>query len=125
MYDPVGVLAVVDTVNVLVYVGDPLFGFTLAARSVPDGEILVIKETDWLVPLTRLTVTVAVLLAPWTTLSLPGLTLTEKSNVVLVGPNDPTCAMAVTHDTADDEAYSPDNQNVLVLVGVGSVPAPK
>jgi len=89
------------------------------------GEILVVKETGWLVPLTRLTVTVAVLLLPWTTLSLLGLTLTEKSNVVLVGPNAPTCAIAVTHDDADDEPYSPDNQKVLVLVGVGSVPAPK
>jgi hypothetical protein len=31
----------------------------------------------------------------------------------------------VTHDVADAEAYSPDNQNVEVLVGVGSVAAPK
>ena len=97
----------------------------MAVRPVADGGTVVVKETGWLVPLTRLTVTVADLALPWTTLSLLGLTPTEKSNVVLVGPNAPTCAMAETHDTADDEAYSPDNQNVLVLVGVGSVPAPK
>lgn len=94
-------------------------------RPVADGEMPVVKETDWLVPLTSVTVTVAVALLPWTTLSLLGFTVTEKSKVVLEGPKDPICAMAVTHETADDEAYSPDNQNVLVLVGVGSVPAPK
>jgi hypothetical protein len=125
VYDPVGVLAVVDVVNVLVNVGVPLVGLTLAVRPAAPGEMLVLRETDWLVPVTRLTVTVAVALLPWTTVPLLGLTLTEKSNVVLAGPKDPTCAMAVTHDDADDEAYSPDSQKVLVLVGVGSVPAPK
>ena len=97
----------------------------MAVRPVADGGTVVVKETGWLVPLTRLTVTVAVLLLPWTTLSLLGLTLMEKSNVVVVGPNAPTCAMAVTHDDAEDEPYSPDNQKVDALVGVGSVPAPK
>ncbi len=97
----------------------------MAVRPVAAGEITGLSETGWLVPLTRPTVTVAVLLLPWTTLSLLGLTLTEKSNVVLAGPKDPTCAIAVTHDEAEDEAYSPDNQKVDVLVGDGSVPPPK
>ena len=97
----------------------------MAVRPVAAGLMLVVRETGWLVPLTRLTVTVAVLLFPWTTLSLDGFTLIENSNVVLVGPKDPTCAIAVTHDEADDEAYSPDNQNVDVLDGVGSVAPPK
>ncbi len=97
----------------------------MAVRPVAVGVMLVASETGWLVPLTRPTVTVAVLLLPWTTLSLDGFTLIEKSNAVLVGPNAPTCAIAVTHDEADDEPYSPDNQNVDVLDGVGSVPAPK
>jgi len=57
-------------------VGVPLVGFTLAVRPVADGLILVLSETDWLVPLTRLTVTVEVVPDPWTTDPLEGLRLT-------------------------------------------------
>jgi len=56
-------------------VGVPLVGFTLAVRPVADGLILVLSETGWLVPLTRLTVTVEVVPDPWTTDPLEGLRL--------------------------------------------------
>jgi hypothetical protein len=57
-------------------VGVPLFGFTFAVRPVAVGLMLVLSETDWLVPLTRLTVTVEVVPDPWTTDPLEGLRLT-------------------------------------------------
>jgi hypothetical protein len=64
VYDPVGVLAAVEIVNVLVYVGVPLVGFTVAVRPVAVGLMLVLSVTVWLVPLTRLTVTVEVVPDP-------------------------------------------------------------
>jgi len=42
---PVGVPAAVPIVNVLVYVGDPLVGFTVAVTPAPDGLTLVLSET--------------------------------------------------------------------------------
>ena len=44
--------------------GVPLVGFTVAVRPVAVGLMLVLSETDWLVPLTRLTVTVEVVPDP-------------------------------------------------------------
>jgi hypothetical protein len=57
-------------------VGFPLVGFTVAVRPVAGGLMLVVSETDWVVPLTRLTVTVEVVPDPWTTDPLDGLRLT-------------------------------------------------
>jgi hypothetical protein len=57
-------------------VGFPLVGFTVAVRPVAEGLMLVLSETDWVVPLTRLTVTVEVVPDPWTTDPLVGLRLT-------------------------------------------------
>jgi len=48
----------------------------VAVRPAADGLILVVSETGWLVPLTRLTVTVEVVPDPWTTDPLVGLRLT-------------------------------------------------
>lgn len=79
VYDPVGVLDVVDIVSVLVNVGLPLVGFTVAVNPVTDGETDVVRLTDWVAPLTRDTVTVEVVPLPWLTLPLAGLRLTEKS----------------------------------------------
>ena len=72
----------VEIVNVLVYVGVPLVGFTVAVRPAVDGLTVVLSETVWLVPLTRPTVTVDVVPDPWTTDPLDGLRLTLKSKVV-------------------------------------------
>ena len=69
-------LVVVEIVSVLVNVGDPLVGLTLAVRPVADGLMLVLSETDCVIPLTRLTVTVDVVPDPWTTDPLEGLRLT-------------------------------------------------
>jgi len=44
-YDPVGVLEVVEIASVLVKVGFPLVGFTVAVRPVADGLMLVPRET--------------------------------------------------------------------------------
>ena len=46
VYDPVGVLDVVDMVSVLVNVGLPLVGFTVAVNPVADGEIDADRLTD-------------------------------------------------------------------------------
>jgi hypothetical protein len=46
VYDPAGVLVVVEIVNVLVYVGFPLVGLTVAVRPVAVGLMLVLSETD-------------------------------------------------------------------------------
>jgi hypothetical protein len=45
-YDPAGVLVVVEIVNVLVYVGFPLVGLTVAVRPVAVGLMLALSETD-------------------------------------------------------------------------------
>lgn len=123
VYDPVGVLAVVNIVNVLVNVGLPLVGLTLAVG--PAGETDVERLTDCVVPLKSETVTVAVVLAPCATVPLLGLILTEKSK----GPGvakAATCPMTVFHVSKPEEArYSPASQKVDAVVGVGSVAAPK
>ncbi len=124
-YDPAGVLAVVEIVSVLVYVGVPLVGFTVAVRPAADGLILVLSETDWVVPLTRLTVTVEVVPEPWATDPLVGLRLTLKSNVP-EALNDPICPMTVFQFwNVESTRYSPATQKVEDEVGVGSVAAPK
>jgi hypothetical protein len=64
VYDPVGVFVAVEIVNVLVYVGVPLVGLTVAVRPAAVGLMLVLSETVVLVPLTRLTVTVDVVPEP-------------------------------------------------------------
>lgn len=79
VYEPAGVDVVVEIVNVLVNVGLPLVGFTVAVSPVAVGEIDVDKVTDCVVPLTRETVTVEVVPLPRTTDPLVGLRLTEKS----------------------------------------------
>ena len=56
--------------------GVPLVGFTVAVRPAADGLMLVLSESDWVVPLTRLTVTVEVVPDPWATEPLVGLRLT-------------------------------------------------
>ena len=89
------------------------------------GLILVLSETAWLVPLTRLTVTVDVVPDPWTTDPLVGLRLTPKSK-------DPDAAKAPTwlmtvfqFWKVEDLRYSASSQKVDAEVGVGSVAAPK
>jgi hypothetical protein len=125
VYDPVGVLVMVEIVNVLVYVGVPLVGFTVAVRPAAVGLMLVLSETVVLVPLTRLTVTVEVVPDPWTTEPLVGLRLTLKSKVVDV-LNDPTWLMTVFQFwKVESFRYSLSSQNVDDVVGVGSVAAPK
>jgi hypothetical protein len=124
-YGPAGVLVVVEIVSVLVYVGVPLVGFTVAVRPVADGLMLVVSETVAVVPLTRLTVTVEVVPVPWTTDPLVGLRLTLKSKVVEV-LNEPICPMTVFQFwNVGSARYSPATQKVEDDVGVGSVAAPK
>jgi hypothetical protein len=119
------VLVVVVIVNVLVYVGFPLVGFTPTVNPIVVGETLAVRLTDWVVPLTRDTVTVAVVLEPLTTEPLFGLMLTEKSNAA-GAPNAATCPITVFHVSNPVEArYSPASQKVDADVGVGSVAAPK
>ncbi len=105
--------------------GVPLVGFTVAVRPVAVGLMLVVSETDWLVPLTRLTVTVDVVPDPCTTDPLVGLRLTLKSKVVDV-LKAPTWLMTVFQFWKVESArYSAATQNVDDAVGVGSVAAPK
>jgi hypothetical protein len=125
VYDPAGVLVVVEIDNVLVKVGVPLVGFTVAVRPVADGLMLVLSDTDWLVPLTRPTVTVEVVPDPWMTDPLDGLRLTLKSKLVDV-LNAPTWLMTVFQFwNVESCRYSDSIQNVEDAVGVGSVAAPK
>lgn len=94
-------------------------------RPVAVGLMLVLSETDWLVPLTRLTVTVDVVPDPWTTDPLVGLRLTLKSKVA-APPNDAICPMTVFQFwNVESARYSPATQKVDADVGVGSVAAPK
>jgi hypothetical protein len=124
-YGPAGVLVVVEIVSVLVYVGVPLVGLTVAVRPVAAGLMLVLSETVAAVPLTRLTVTVEVVPDPWTTDPLVGLRLTLKSNVP-EALNDPICPMTVFQFwNVESMRYSPATQKVEDDVGVGSVAAPK
>jgi hypothetical protein len=116
---------VVEIVNVLVYVGVPLVGFTVAVSPAVDGLMLVLSETVWPVPLTRPTVTVDVVPDPWTTDPLFGLRLTLKSKLVDV-LNDPTWLITVFQFwKVESFRYSDSTQNVDAAVGVGSVAAPK
>jgi hypothetical protein len=116
---------VVEIVNVLVYVGVPLVGFTVAVSPAVDGLMLVLSETVVLVPLTRLTVTVEVVPDPWTTDPLDGLRLTLKSKVVDV-LKAPTWLMTVFQFwNVESLRYSASTQKVDAAVGVGSVAAPK
>jgi hypothetical protein len=106
-------------------VGVPLVGFTVAVRPAVEGLMLVLSETVWLVPLTRLTVTVDVVPDPWTTDPLVGLRLTLKSKVA-APPNDAICPMTVFQFwNVESARYSPATQKVDADVGVGSVAAPK
>jgi len=97
----------------------------VAVRPVAVGLMLVLSETDWLVPLTRLTVTVDVVPDPWTTDPLDGLRLTPKSKVP-PALNDAICPITVFQFwNVVDLRYSPATQKVEDAVGVGSVAAPK
>ena len=97
----------------------------MAVRPVAVGLMLVLSETDWLVPLTKLTVTVEVVPDPWTTDPLDGLRLTLKSKAPPL-LKDPTWLMTVFQFWKVESArYSDSNQNVDAAVGVGSVAAPK
>lgn len=77
VYVPVGVLVVVEIVNWLVKVGIPFVGFSPVVSPVADGEIDADKLTGWVVPLSRLTVTVEDIELPWMTEPLAGVTPTE------------------------------------------------
>ncbi len=82
VYDPVGVVVVVEIVRVLVKVGFPLVGFSeVVGPFVTDGETEDDRLTDCVVPLMRETVTVEVVLLPCPTEPLEGLRLTPKSKV--------------------------------------------
>jgi len=114
-YEPDGVLAVVDTVMVPVYVGLPLVGLKLTPGA-PDGDGLIEDEsvTAWDVPLTRETVTVAVVLLPRTTVPPERLTPNEKPK----GGGDEDSALtrpiAVFHVwKPEDFRYSPPTQKVV------------
>ncbi len=61
-YVPVGVVAELVTVSVLVKGGVPLVGLSEAV--IPDPGWEAVSVTVWEVPLTKLTVTLAVLLPP-------------------------------------------------------------
>lgn len=68
----------------------------------------------------------AVVLLPWTTEPLVGLTLMEKSKVPVGAAIAATCAIAVFQDWKPELIrYSPCTQKVEPDVGVGSVAAPK
>lgn len=112
--------------RVLVNVGLPLVGFTLAVSPVAAGEIEVDKLTGCVVPLTRETVTVEVVPLPCWTDPLDGLRLTLKSNWLLVDPKAPIWLITVFQFwKVELLRYSASSQNVDDAVGVGSVAAPK
>ncbi len=67
----------------LVKVGLPNEGEKIVEMVVSEGEIVADRVTLWVVPLARLTFTVADVLLPLATLPLVGLTLTEKSNIAV------------------------------------------
>lgn len=109
----------------LVNVGLPLVGFTLAVNPVAEGEIVVDKLTGCVVPLTRETVTVEVVPLPCWTDPLDGLRLTLKSNWLVVEPNAPIWLITVFQFwKVELLRYSVSSQNVEVEVGFGSVAAP-
>ncbi len=97
----------------------------MAVRPVAVGLMLVLSETVWLVPLTRLTVTVEVVPDPWAMDPLVGFRLTLKSKVA-GAPNEAICPMTVFQFwNVESMRYSPATQKVEDEVGVGSVAAPK
>lgn len=125
VYDPVGVLEVVEIESVLVKVGFPLVGLTDAVNPAADGEIEVERLTDCVAPLTSETVTVELVPLPCVTLPLEGLRPTEKSNVP-EDPNAPTWLITVFQFwNVESARYSDSNQKVEAEVGVGSVAAAK
>ena len=125
MYDPVCVTEVVEIERVLVKVGLPLVGLTLAVSPVAAGEIEVVRLTDCVVPLTRETVTVDVVPLPCWTEPLVGLRLTEKSKPA-AAPNAPIWLITVFQFwNVESALYSDSSQNVDEAVGDGSVAAPK
>jgi len=63
-YEPVGVLELVEIVNLLVKVGMLLAGLRVEVSPIATGETADDRLTDWVVPLTSETVTVAVVPAP-------------------------------------------------------------
>jgi len=111
--------------RVLVKVGLPLVGFTLAVSAVAAGEIEAVKLTACVVPLMRETVTVEVVPLPCWTDPLVGFRLTEKSKPV-APPNDPIWLITVFQFwNVESFRYSASSQNVDEAVGDGSVAAPK
>lgn len=116
-------LVVVDMVNVLVYVGVPLVGFTPTVTPVPvtDADNVTVAG----VPLTKLTVTVDVVLDPLTTEPLVGLRDTAKLNAP--GALKAAIWLMTVFQFWNVELfrYSASSQNVEAAVGVGSVAAPK
>ena len=125
VYDPVGVAEVVEIERVLVKVGLPLVGLTLAVSPVAVGEIEVVRVTVCVVPLTRETVTVEVVPLPCWTDPLVGFRLTEKSKPA-APPNEPIWLITVFQFwNVESARYSDSNQNVEDAVGFGSVAAPK
>ncbi len=108
----------------LVNVGLPLVGLTLAVRPVAAGEE-VVRLTACVVPLTRETVTVEVVPLPCWTDPLVGLRLTEKSKPA-APPNDPIWLITVFQFwNVESFRYSASSQKVDEAVGDGSVAAPK
>jgi len=110
---------------VLVKVGLPLVGLTLAVNPVAVGVIEVVRLTACVVPLTRETVTVEVVPLPCWTDPLAGFRLTEKSKPV-APPKAPIWLMTVFQFwKVESFRYSASSQNVDEAVGDGSVAAPK
>jgi hypothetical protein len=88
VYVPSGVTVEVPTVNV-----DDEPEVTEAGEKdavAPDGSPLALSDTDWALPDVTVVETVAVVPAPGTTAADVGLTATEKSLVVVAGPNAAT-----------------------------------
>lgn len=63
-YEPIGVPELVEIVNLPAKVGIPLAWLRMAVSPVAAGEAEDDRLTDWVVPLTRETVTVAVVPPP-------------------------------------------------------------
>lgn len=118
-------LVVVEIERVLVNVGLPFVGLTLAVSPVAAGEIEVVRLTDCVVPLTRETVAVDVVPLPCCTDPLVGLRLMEKSKPA-APPNAPIWLITVFQFwNVGSARYSDSSQNVDDDVGDGSVAAPK
>ncbi len=124
VYEPAGVLRVVPIVNVLVKVGLPLVGLRLVEMVGSAGDTEDVRVTSWVVPLSRETVIVEVVLPPWETEPLEGLALRLKSNPG--GVKAPIWLITVFQFwNVELFRYSDSSQNVEDAVGAGSVAAPK